>query len=107
MADFFWQATYDEKKRTAAEAVRMIKAGQRVFIGSACGVPQTLVRELFMATRLFADVEVVRQLSMEIVPLSFMADCSLDQLFNIRSFYIGSGRHPSIARNMRGITHLD
>jgi acyl-CoA hydrolase/L-amino acid N-acyltransferase YncA len=44
---------------------------------------------------------------MEIVPLSFMADCSLDQLFNIRSFYIGSGRHPSIARNMRGITPVN
>ncbi len=107
MADFFWQDTYDQKKRTADEAVRMIKPGQRVFIGSACGVPQTLVRELFMATRFFADVEVVRQLSMEIVPLSFMADCSLDQLFNIRSFYIGSGRHPSIARNMRGITPIN
>jgi acyl-CoA hydrolase/GNAT superfamily N-acetyltransferase len=107
MTDFFWQETYDEKKRTAAAAVRMIKPGQRVFIGSACGVPQTLVRELFMATRLFADVEIVRQLSMETVPLSFMADSSMDQLFNIRSFYIGSGRHPGIARHMRAITPIN
>jgi acyl-CoA hydrolase/L-amino acid N-acyltransferase YncA len=98
---------YAEKKRSAAEAVRMIKPGQRVFIGSACGVPQALVRELFLATRLFADVEVVRQLSMEIFPLSFMADVSMDQLVNLRSFYIGSGRHPSIARHMRTLTPIN
>jgi acyl-CoA hydrolase/L-amino acid N-acyltransferase YncA len=107
MADFSWQDTYDQKKRSAAEAVRMIKPGQRVFIGSACGVPQTLVKELFLATRFLADVELVHQLSMETVPLSFMADASLDQLFAIRSFYIGSGRHPGIARNMRGITPIN
>ena len=98
---------YELKKRSAAEAVRMIKPGQRVFIGSACGVPQALVRELFLASRLFADVEIVRQLSLEIAPLAFMADHSMDQLVNIRSFYMGSGRHPSIARNLRTLTPVN
>ena len=30
---------YKLKLRTADEAVRMIRAGQRVFIGSSCGEP--------------------------------------------------------------------
>ena len=37
---------YKSKLRTADAAVRMIRAGQRVFIGSSCGEPQHLVNAL-------------------------------------------------------------
>ena len=101
MEKYLMCSQYRDKIRSAAEAVRMIKPGQRVFIGSGCGVPQTLARELFLAIPMFADLEIVRQLAIENVPLSFMADCSKDHFINIRSFYIGAGIHPGIAKHMR------
>ena len=42
----YWPDKYIEKKCSAQEALRRIRPGQRVFIGSSCGEPQHLVREL-------------------------------------------------------------
>ena len=42
----YWADVYVEKKRDAESAIRLIRSGQRVFIGSACGEPQELVRGL-------------------------------------------------------------
>jgi len=42
----YWADTYVEKQRTAEAAIAMIRPGQRVFIGSASGEPQALVRAL-------------------------------------------------------------
>ena len=41
-----WQQRYADKIRTAQQAVAAIERGQRVFISSACGEPQELVRAL-------------------------------------------------------------
>ena len=40
----YWADRYVEIRKTPEQAVKMIKSGQRVFIGSACGEPQALVR---------------------------------------------------------------
>jgi len=40
MTDQSLQEKYQAKLRTADEAVRMIRSGQRVFIGSSCGEPR-------------------------------------------------------------------
>ena len=66
--------TYKSKLRTADEAVRMIRSGQRVFIGSSCGEPQHLVDALLDNATLFLDVEIVRLLSLEGSLLALMAD---------------------------------
>ena len=42
----YWADKYIEKKCKAERAIRQIKHGQRVFIGSACGEPQHLVKTL-------------------------------------------------------------
>jgi len=42
----YWADAYLQKRRSAADAIRFIKSGRRVFIGSACGQPQELVRAL-------------------------------------------------------------
>lgn len=33
------QAEYESKRKSAEGAIRMIRSGQRVFVGSACGEP--------------------------------------------------------------------
>ena len=42
--DIYWADSYVEKQCSAADAIKKIRQGQRVFIGSACGEPQELVR---------------------------------------------------------------
>ena len=52
----------------------LIRPGQRVFIGSSCGEPQHLVRELSNASHRLTDIEIVRLMALESTPLTLMAD---------------------------------
>lgn len=103
----YWADNYVAKKRTGEEAIRLIKPGQRVFIGSSCGEPQYLIRKLAEASAMFTDIEIVRLLSLESTPLTLIADKTRSQSFNIRSFYLGSAKSKSLARNMRFITPMN
>ncbi len=103
----YWADKYIENKRTAKEAIALIKPAQRVFIGSSCGEPQHLVRELSEAYNYFKDIEINRLLTMETTPLTLIADKTRDQSLNIRSFYLGSAKPKAIARNKRFITPIN
>ncbi len=102
-----WADNYIEKRRKASDAVKMIRPGQRVFIGSACGEPQHLVRTLSEEAERLIDIEIVRLLSLERTPLTLIASKSGDQALNIRSFYAGSAKPSGLARNSRFITPLN
>lgn len=102
-----WADRYIESRRTAAEAIELIRPGRRVFIGSSCGEPQHLVRALSEASGSLKDIEVTRLFHLESSPLSLIAERSGDQALNIRSFYSGSARAAEIARNQRFITPIN
>jgi acyl-CoA hydrolase len=103
----YWADKYVENQRSAHVAMQLIKAGQRVFIGSSCGEPQYLVRALSEAAARLTDLEIVRLLALESTPLSLIASKTKDQALNIRSFYLGSAKPKSLARNIRFITPLN
>jgi len=86
----YWADSYVEKLSSAKDALKGIRPGQRVFIGSSCGEPQHLVSELSQSSARFTDLEIVRLLSIESGPLTLIANQSHSQQFNIRSFYLGS-----------------
>ena len=100
------QEKFKSKLRTADEAVRMIRSGQRVFVGSSCGEPQHLVRALMDNANFFSDVEIVRLLSLEGSVVSLMADEYRGHKFHIRSIYDGSDQTKSLRANKRFITPL-
>ena len=97
----YWADKYIENRRTAEEAVRLIRPGQRVFIGSSCGEPQHLVRVLSESSKQLRDIEVIRLMTLETTPLTLIANKTRDHSLNIRSFYLGSGKPKAIARNQR------
>jgi acyl-CoA hydrolase/GNAT superfamily N-acetyltransferase len=103
----YWADKYIENRRTAKEAIGLIKPAQRVFIGSSCGEPQHLVRELSEASDYFKDIEINRLLTMETTPLTLIANKTKDQSLNIRSFYLGSAKPKAIALNKRFITPIN
>jgi acyl-CoA hydrolase len=106
-ATSYWADNYIEKNTAVEEAIGLIKSGQRVFIGSSCGEPQHLVRELARVSGRLTDLEIVRLMTMESAPLSLVADKSHDQNLNIRSFYLGSARSKGLAKNKRFITPIN
>ena len=103
----YWPDEYITKRRTAAEAIGMIRRGQRVFTGSSCGEPQALVRELAARSPGFSDLEIVRLLSLETIPLTMMADQSACQTLNLRTFYLGSAKPRALSRNKRFLTPMN
>jgi len=107
VARSYWADDYIEKMRSADEAIGLIKSGQRVFIGSSCGEPQHLVRTLSEHSRRLTDLEIVRLLSLERVPLTLLADKTESKNVTIRSFYLGSARIKGIAENKRFITPMN
>jgi len=103
----YWADKYVENKKSARDAIGLIKPGKRVFIGSSCGEPQHLVRVLSEFSGTFTDIEIVRLLTLESTPLTLIANKTKSQSLNIRSFYLGSAKTQGLARNMRFITPIN
>ncbi len=103
----YWPDKYVENKKKVAEALKIIKPGQRVFIGSSCGEPQHLIRGLSELSDYFKDIEIVRLMTLETTPLTLIANKTHSQNINIRSFYLGSAKPKRIARNQRFITPIN
>lgn len=110
----YWPDQYLQKKMTAREAIAKINVGQRVFIGTSCGEPQHLLKELAEQAGNLTDIEIIRLQSLETEPLSLAASESLSHSFSIRSFYSGSTvpeaflktRRFSIPINLSAVPHL-
>jgi acyl-CoA hydrolase len=98
----YWADNYQRSRVSAAEAITKIRSGQRIFIGSSCGEPQRLVRELADNANTFTDLEIVRMFSGESTSLSRIAEVSKSQNLNIRSFYLGSAN----SKNFEGVLHF-
>lgn len=103
----YWADKYVANRSRGAEAISRIRPGQRVFIGSSCGEPQHLMRELTNAFESLTDIEIVRLFNLETTPLTLIANKTGDQALNIRSFYAGSAKTRSIARNQRFLTPVN
>ncbi len=64
-----WEELYKSKVKSATEAIRSIKpGGPRIFIGTGCGVPQTLVDELVSGNNEIVDAEIYHLLTQGIAP---------------------------------------
>lgn len=103
----YWADNYLEKLRTPEEAMHLIRPGQRVFLGSACGEPQALAQALADHAHLFTGLEIVRMLSHESAPLTEIANQTYETNFSIRHIYLGSTGSESFADNMRFVTPMN
>jgi acyl-CoA hydrolase/RimJ/RimL family protein N-acetyltransferase len=106
MPDINFSAQFAKLKKSGSAAIAAIRPGQRVFIGSGCGEPQHLVNNLLDSAGGFADLEIVRLLSLESSLVAMMAEESQDRIFNVRSIYLGSGQTRSLRANKRFITPI-
>jgi acyl-CoA hydrolase/GNAT superfamily N-acetyltransferase len=105
--NIYWADTYVKKISDALSAIDRIRNGQRIFIGSACGEPQELVRALAERSPKFSGLEIVRMMSQETSSLTEIANRTQDASLNIRSIYLGSTKSETISRNKRFITPMN
>jgi acyl-CoA hydrolase/RimJ/RimL family protein N-acetyltransferase len=103
----YWVDEYVEKKRDVESAIRLIRSGQRVFIGSACGEPQKLVRGLVDHANLFTGLEIVRMMSQESAPLHEIVTKTAASGFSIRHIYLGAASSVHFQNNLRFITPMN
>ncbi len=87
-----WQEKYRDRIVTAEQAVRALRPGQRIFIGTGCGQPEALVRALTVRGPELPDTEIIHLLTSGDAPY---ADRKFSEYFRVNSFFI--------AENVRGI----
>ena len=78
----------------ADTAIKKIKKGKRILIGSGCAEPQFLVRSLVNNAHLFHDNEIVHILTVGIAPY---ADQKYTNNFRHNAFFIGHNIRESVA----------
>ncbi|MFQ5831359.1 MAG: GNAT family N-acetyltransferase [Candidatus Thorarchaeota archaeon] len=85
MADSGWKDKYKDKILTAEEAIKKVKRGTRIFLGTGCGVPYHLVQELARNASRMADNEIVHLLTLGDTP---SADPKFQEQFRHNSFFV-------------------
>lgn len=90
-----WHKTWSEKLVPANVAIGHIRPGNRVFIGSACGEPQELVRALVESTAVADDTEVLNVLTMGVAPYT---DPKYSNRFRANAFFIGNSVREAVGQ---------
>ena len=85
MQDPDWKTRYPEKLVAADRAAAVVGPGQRVFVGSGAGEPQTLVEALSAQTGL-SDTEIVHLLTLGVATY---AEPRLGSRFRHNAYFIG------------------
>ncbi|OPY32553.1 MAG: hypothetical protein A4E32_01135 [Methanomassiliicoccales archaeon PtaU1.Bin124] len=93
MAGQDWRREYRSKLCKAEEAARYIRRGDTVFIGTACGEPQALVKAMISEAEHLADNEIVQTLSLGLTPY---AEEKFPDQFRINALFIGPNMRQAV-----------
>lgn len=98
-----WQERYADKVKTARQALRVIKRGDRVFIGSGAAEPQLLVEELARMSMEFADDEIVHLWTLGLAPYT---QPKFKYQFRHNAFFIGDNVRGAVAEGRADYTPI-
>ena len=91
MVDFDWKETYADRIGNAREALKFIKPGNSIFIGTGCGQPQHLVDALVIHAKDVYDARIIHMLTMGEAP--YVEDEFQDR-FKTNTFFVADNvRH--------------
>ena len=85
--DADWQEKYRDMIMAPGKALAQVKSGNRVFLGTGCGVPEVLVEALVKKSRNLADVEIIELFTKGNAPY---IDRQYGGIFKVNSFFIGT-----------------
>jgi acyl-CoA hydrolase/RimJ/RimL family protein N-acetyltransferase len=98
-----WHNTYKERLTDARTALSRIRRGARIFIGSACGEPQLLVKTLIDVAENLVDTEIIHFLDLGIAPYT---DEKYSEHFRHNALFIGSSTRTAIKEGRADYTPI-
>ena len=101
--DSNWQEHYARMVSPAKKALKQVRSGQRVFIGTGCGEPTELVKALTERAGELSDVEIVQLFTKGDASYAQRkyADC-----FRLNSFFIGQNVRDMIQEGLGSYTPI-
>ncbi|MFW9952087.1 MAG: acetyl-CoA hydrolase/transferase family protein, partial [Candidatus Thorarchaeota archaeon] len=103
LVDSNWRETWKGKEITAAEAIKKIIPGNRIFIDTACSEPQALTAELIKSSESLIDTEILHLIT--IFPEKYFKDKAED-LFRHNAFFIGKTLREEINKGQADYTPI-
>jgi acyl-CoA hydrolase len=88
-----WQAVYEESKRGLEEALRLVRRGAKVFLGTACAEPQYLVQGLIDRANRLHDVQILHFVTLGDAPYT---EKRFDNRFRHNAFFVGPNTREAI-----------
>lgn len=88
-----WREQYKKKTMTTRRALKMIRRGARVFLGSACAEPQVLVQALMDRADDLHDVELLHFVTLGEAAYT---DSRFDRRFRHNAFFIGPSTREAV-----------
>jgi acyl-CoA hydrolase len=98
-----WHDTYKERLTDVRTALSHIRRGARIFIGSACGEPQLLVKTLIDVASNLADTEIIHFLDLG---LASYTDEKYNANFRHNALFIGSNTRAAIKEGRADYTPI-
>ncbi|MBC8481507.1 MAG: GNAT family N-acetyltransferase [Planctomycetes bacterium] len=103
MKNFDWKEKYKDKILTAASAMKFVKSGNSIFIGTGCAQPQHLVNALVEHSSNIYDAHVVHLLTMGTAPY---AQEKYRDKFKINSFFISDNIRDAMGKGIGDYTPI-
>lgn len=96
-----WKKEYQEKLRTASEAVKAVRSGDRIYIGTASSIAYRLVEALYERREALEDVVICQGLTMRQLPI-FTQEAS--EHFSTLTYFAGPGERLGIRNHQTTFT---
>jgi len=103
MQEFNWTDKYNDKIGNAASAMKLIKSGNSIFIGTGCGQPQHLVDALVKHSAHIYDAHIIHLLTMGAAPY---ADEKFREKFKMNSFFIADNVRDALSKGIGDYTPI-
>jgi len=95
------QRSYEDKRTSLKEALSLIKTGDHIFIGSACGEPQYLVKGLVEKADHLADNEILHVHTLGVAPYTKPI---YSERFRLNAFFVGINTREAVAEGRADYT---
>ena len=103
MQGFDWQEKFKDRVGTAGEAMRLIKPGNSIFVGTGCAQPQHLVNALVEHSKDIFDAHIIHLLTMGSAPY---ADEKFRETFRMNTFFVADNVRHALARGIGEYTPI-
>jgi len=103
MQEFDWREKYSDRIGTAVGAMKLIKPGNSIFIGTGCAQPQHLVDALVAHSRHIYDAHIIHLLTMGSAPY---ADEQFRERFKLNTFFVADNVRHALEKGIGDYTPI-